>query len=75
MVLIFGKDGCPYTQGARDHYAAGNVPFQYFNVKKNPIKYIMETSEHYYPMAHGSQNPRLRYLIKELQKEQNKFLG
>ena len=36
MVLIFGKDGCPYTQGARDHYAAGNVPFQYFNVKKNP---------------------------------------
>ncbi|MDP4200594.1 MAG: HD domain-containing protein [Bacteroidota bacterium] len=46
-----------------------------FNVKKNPIKYIMETTEHYFPLAHGSQNPRLRYLIKELQKEQNKFLG
>jgi glutaredoxin len=35
MVLIFGKDGCPYTQNARDHYAAGNIPFQYLNVKKN----------------------------------------
>jgi guanosine-3',5'-bis(diphosphate) 3'-pyrophosphohydrolase len=46
-----------------------------FNVKKNPIKYIMETTEHYFPLAQNSQNPRLRYLIKELQKEQNKFLG
>jgi glutaredoxin len=35
MVLIFGKDGCPYTQSARDHYDAENTPFQYFNVKKN----------------------------------------
>jgi glutaredoxin len=35
MVLIFGKDGCPYTQGARDHYAGENIPFQYVNVKKN----------------------------------------
>jgi len=46
-----------------------------FNVKKNPIKYIMETTEHYFPLAHGSHNLRLKYLIKELQKEQNKFLG
>jgi guanosine-3',5'-bis(diphosphate) 3'-pyrophosphohydrolase len=46
-----------------------------FNVKKNPIKYIMETTEHYFPLAQGSHNPRLKYLIKELQKEQNKFLG
>lgn len=35
MVLIFGKDGCPYTQSARDHYAQTKVPFQYVNVKKN----------------------------------------
>ncbi len=35
MVLIFGKDGCPYTQNARDHYAAENIQFQYLNVKKN----------------------------------------
>lgn len=46
-----------------------------FNVKKNPIKYIMETTEHYFPLAAGSDNPRLKFLIKELQKEQNKFLG
>ena len=38
MVLIFGKDGCPYTEGARDHYAAKNVPFEYVNVKKNPAE-------------------------------------
>jgi len=35
MVLIFGKDTCPYTQAARDHYQALG-PMQYFNVKKNP---------------------------------------
>jgi glutaredoxin len=35
MVLIFGKDGCPYTQNARDHYAAEQVAFQYLNVKKS----------------------------------------
>ncbi len=46
-----------------------------FNVKRNPIKYIMQTQAHYYPLAQGSQNPHLKYLIKELQKEQNKYLG
>jgi glutaredoxin 3 len=35
MVLIFGKDGCPYTQNARDDYAARQVPAEYINVKKN----------------------------------------
>jgi len=38
MVLIFGKDNCPYTQSARDHYTESHVPFQYFNVKKNPAE-------------------------------------
>jgi glutaredoxin len=36
MVLIFGKDACPYTQAARDHYAKLGGPFEYLNVKKNP---------------------------------------
>lgn len=36
MVLIFGKDTCPYTQAARDDFSSRNVPFQYINVKKNP---------------------------------------
>lgn len=35
MVQIFGKDTCPYTQAARDHYLRLAVPFEYFNVKKN----------------------------------------
>ena len=36
MVLIFGKDGCPYTQAARDHYAEAHIAFEYVNVRKNP---------------------------------------
>ena len=36
MVLIFGKNGCPYTQNARDHYVSEGVPFEYVNVRKNP---------------------------------------
>jgi glutaredoxin 3 len=36
MVQIFGKDTCPYTQAARDHYSSLAVPFEYFNVRKNP---------------------------------------
>jgi glutaredoxin len=35
MVLIFGKDGCPYTEAAREEYARRKVPFQYINVKKH----------------------------------------
>ncbi len=46
-----------------------------FNVKKNPIKYVMETQTHYYPLAAGSANPRMKYILKELQKNANKFLG
>jgi glutaredoxin len=38
MVLIFGKDGCPYTQAAMDDHKARKVPFQYINVKKNPAE-------------------------------------
>lgn len=36
MILIFGKDACPYTNAARDHYAKGAVAFEYVNVRKNP---------------------------------------
>jgi glutaredoxin 3 len=33
-VLIYGKDSCPYTADARDHYGSrGEV--QYINVKKD----------------------------------------
>lgn len=36
MVQIFGKDTCPYTQAARDDYAARGVEVVYRNVKKDP---------------------------------------
>ena len=35
MVMIYGKDGCPYTQAARDDYARRGIPFEYVNVKKH----------------------------------------
>ena len=35
MVVIFGKDTCPYTQAALDDYKRRNVVFEYVNVKKN----------------------------------------
>lgn len=35
MVLIFGKENCPYTQRAREDYAAREVAFDYVDVKKN----------------------------------------
>ena len=33
-VLIYGKDSCPYTADAREHYA-GRSDLQYLNVKKD----------------------------------------
>lgn len=36
MVQIFGKDTCPYTQAARDDYAARGIEVTYRNVKKDP---------------------------------------
>ena len=36
VVRIFGKDTCPYTQAARDHYLGLAIPFEYVNVRKNP---------------------------------------
>lgn len=36
MVVIYGKDSCPYTQAARDDYQRRGMPFEYVNVKTNP---------------------------------------
>jgi glutaredoxin 3 len=38
MVEIFGKDACPYTRAARDHYESLATPVKYHNVKKNPAE-------------------------------------
>ena len=38
MVVIFGKDSCPYTEAAREDYQRRGVPFSYINVKKDPAQ-------------------------------------
>lgn len=38
MVEIFGKDACPYTRAARDHYESVATEFTYHNVKKDPAE-------------------------------------
>ncbi len=45
-VLIFGKDDCPYTSGAREDYTKRGVPFEYVNVKKSKdaMKRMLEFS-------------------------------
>ena len=35
-VLIFGKDGCPYTEAAVESFEQRGIAAQYINVKKDP---------------------------------------
>lgn len=35
-VLIYGKDDCPYTSGAKDDFSRKNIQFDYFDVKHDP---------------------------------------
>ena len=35
MVLIYGKENCPYTQRARNDYEGRQVEFEYIDVKKS----------------------------------------
>ncbi|MBI3258433.1 MAG: bifunctional (p)ppGpp synthetase/guanosine-3',5'-bis(diphosphate) 3'-pyrophosphohydrolase [Ignavibacteriae bacterium] len=46
-----------------------------FNLKRNPHRYIQETEELYIPLVENSDIPHLTYLVIELKKERNKFLG
>jgi glutaredoxin 3 len=34
-VLIYGKDGCPYTAAAIEDYQTRKLPYRYIDVKKN----------------------------------------
>ena len=36
MVIIFGKDNCPYTQAAIEDFTARGQEFEYVNVKRSP---------------------------------------
>jgi len=46
-----------------------------FNLKRNPYKYVKETTDHYMPMAEESDDLHMRYLLKQLREERNKFFG
>jgi len=46
-----------------------------FNLKRNPHQYINETEEIIIPLAENSETTHFSYLINELKKERNKFLG
>ena len=35
MVLIFGKEHCPYTSAAIDDYSRRDIEFEYIDVKKD----------------------------------------
>ncbi len=35
-VVIYGKDGCPYTRAALDDYQGRGVPVTYLDVKRDP---------------------------------------
>lgn len=38
MVLIFGKENCPYTRAAREDCAGRDVDFQFIEVRGNPAE-------------------------------------
>lgn len=46
-----------------------------FSLKKNPMNYILEINNFYLPMLSATTNESLVYLRKNIQLEQNKFLG
>lgn len=37
-VMIYGKDGCPYTDAARADYARRGYRVEYFNAKKDAAR-------------------------------------
>lgn len=46
-----------------------------FNLKRNPLIYIQKTTEQFIPLAEQRNNKKLEYLVSEIKKERNKFLG
>lgn len=46
-----------------------------FNLKRNPYKYVKETIDYYVPMAEESANLQMKYLLREIRNENNRFFG
>jgi (p)ppGpp synthase/HD superfamily hydrolase len=51
-----------------------NLRFLEFNTEFNPINYVLNISNNYFPIAEKSENPQVEYLLKELKKERNRIL-
>lgn len=45
-----------------------------FNIKYNPISYIKEVQERFFPAAEKSDNKMIKQLVDELKKERNKII-
>jgi glutaredoxin 3 len=47
VILIFGKDSCPYTTAARQDYQSNGKAFQYINVvqHRSELKRMLEYSK------------------------------
>jgi glutaredoxin len=58
MVVIYGKEHCPYTQAAKDHYSGRGVAFDYINVKadKDGMARMLE---------HSSGHRRVPVIVEE----------
>lgn len=46
-----------------------------FNLKRNPYKYVVETKNHYLPMADETDDLRVLYLAREIRQAMNKYFG
>jgi (p)ppGpp synthase/HD superfamily hydrolase len=51
-----------------------NLRFLEFNTEFNPINYVLNISNNYFPIAEKSENIHVTYLLKELKKERNRIL-
>jgi glutaredoxin len=37
-ITIYGKDNCPFTRAAREHYTRMAIDFDYIDVKRDPAQ-------------------------------------
>jgi (p)ppGpp synthase/HD superfamily hydrolase len=51
-----------------------NLRFLEFNTEFNPINYVLNISNNFFPIAEKSGSPHVEYLLKELKKERNRIL-
>ena len=58
MVLIFGKENCPYTAAAREDYASRDIDVEYIDVKTD--RSALETM-----LGHSGGHRRVPVIVEE----------